>query len=379
MKQPACWAALGLLTGVLCLPVAATEDGGFAGWDDGFRFESADGAHALEISNRVQVRFTQEDPDFGEDKGSFRVARYKLKFEGHVYEHWSFKLQANLAGGSIAGENERLLEDAWLEYTRQRWARPGVGQAKAWFGRQELTSSGKQQFVDRSIASRRFAASRQIGASLTGWNEEHTFEYDVGLYNGESINETENLDDEFMTVARVVFMPFGQLELEESSLDRPENPKLAVGAAALMNSVPRSLTPPVGGPLTVDEGVDRYGAEVAFKLRGFNAVGEYYAETTELASVAAGGGIMIQDVDTDGYYAQAGWLFPNDIEIAARVSEISPDVQGPSADETESGIAVSYYVERHDYKVQADYRKLSDDGDPAADSNELRVQLQLSF
>jgi hypothetical protein len=324
-----CVLAVVLLAATAAASEETTEkDRGFAGWDDGFGFESADGAHALEISNRVQVRFTHEDPDAGEGKGSFRVPRYKLKLEGHVWDHWAFLFQANLASGSVEGDNDRLLEDAWLQYTKHGWAQPGVGQAKAWFGRQELISSGKQQFVDRSIASRRFAASRQIGASVIGRDEGRRFEYNLGLYNGEGINRTENLDDEFMTVGRFVFTPFGEVKLEESSLGRPSEPRLAVGVAGLLNSVAVELMPPLGGSILVDQSVDRLGAEVVFLLGGFNASGEYFTETAEEASLAPLGGAQLVDVDTDGYWVQAGWLFPRDVEIAGRVSQILPDVSG---------------------------------------------------
>ena len=43
-----------------------------------------------------------------------------------------------------------------------------AGQFKAPFGRQELTSSGNQQFVDRSIASVLFAPARQLGLQIGG-------------------------------------------------------------------------------------------------------------------------------------------------------------------------------------------------------------------
>jgi hypothetical protein len=43
------------------------------------------------------------------------------------------------------------------------------------------------------------------------------------------------------------------------------------------------------------------------------------------------------------------------------------------------GVAVSYYMRKHNSKIQADYRSLDFDADPASDGNELRVQLQLAF
>ncbi len=39
----------------------------------------------LDLSNRVQIRFTQEMPEVGDDVGSFRIRRAKTKFEGWAY------------------------------------------------------------------------------------------------------------------------------------------------------------------------------------------------------------------------------------------------------------------------------------------------------
>src|SRR6185295_13326213 len=205
------------------------------GAETGFQFQSADGRHQMEINNRVQVRFTQANPDVGDSEGAFRIRRYKFKIDGKVYDHWKFRLQVNFASGSVAGENEKLLEDAYFQYTAKHWIQPWLGQGKAWFGRQELTSSGKQQFVDRSIASERFAASRQTGVGIVGQNSEKTFEYDLGVFNGEGINKKDNPGGDYMVVARAVYMPFGEYKLEESALDAPESSKLSVGLAVLTN------------------------------------------------------------------------------------------------------------------------------------------------
>ena len=57
---------------------------------------------------------------------------------------------------------------------RNPLAVPWIGQGKAFFGRQELTSSGRQQFVDRSNVNTRFAAGRDQGIGLTGSTEAKT-------------------------------------------------------------------------------------------------------------------------------------------------------------------------------------------------------------
>ena len=51
------------------------------------------------------------------------------------------------------------------------------GQYKVPFGRQEMTSSGSQQFVDRSLVSNEFARGRDIGVSVQGAVWSNKLEY----------------------------------------------------------------------------------------------------------------------------------------------------------------------------------------------------------
>jgi len=320
-------------------------------WKDGKTTIKTEDAK-IEIGSRVQFRYTNEDPEDGESKGSFRVRRAKFAVSGTIYEDWKFKTQAVWSGGSTT------LEDAYIEYTKNPMATVWFGQGKAFFGRQELTSSGKQQFVDRSITSGRFAHGRDQGVALVGTNSARTFEYIVGIYDGNGRNNSSNDDNDYLTVGRVVWTPFGEYKLEESSLDYPDTARLAIGASILDNTD--------GG-----DDVRRTGLEVAYKVKGFNAVGEYFDETVDIL----GGG----SEDATGYYVQLGYLFPNQkFEVALRNAVISPDVAGPSQDETENGVAFSYYLHKHGQKFQADFRTIEDDLSGNKD-NEFRMQFQIVF
>ncbi len=328
---------------------------GEAGWKKKAYFETSDGKFSLQLGSRVQFRYTQDDPEDGESTGSFRVRRAKLSLSGVAYEHWKYKIQAAWSGGSTS------LEDAYFQYTRHRKAQFWLGQGKVFFGRQELTSSGKQQFVDRSITSGRFAPGRDQGAALVGTDDHKTFEYNLGVYNGNGPNRSSDDNSEKMIIGRAVWTPFGEYKLEESSLDYPNSGKLALGGSYLS-------TTEGNGPGETD--ITRFGIEFAYKLCGFNTVGEYYTEEADTAGVGS--------LDTDGYYVQVGYLFPNKrFEVAGRYAVVSPDVT-LNADEVETGIAFSYYLKKHDYKVQADFRNIENEISNT-DDREIRVQLQLAF
>ena len=90
-------------------------------WRDGKTRITTDNAH-LEMSSRVQVRFTQEIPDDntqlagtaakGDMKPSFRIRRAKFKLEGWMIKPWlTFETQLNFP--ALNGSNlGALLEDA---------------------------------------------------------------------------------------------------------------------------------------------------------------------------------------------------------------------------------------------------------------------------
>jgi hypothetical protein len=365
-------------------PPKKVED--YVSYKDGklsFKFSGGEVA----LSNRVQARFTHAEAASGPDIDSFRIRRAKTSIEGRIYEDWKFKLQANWVGvNSVEGvtfdpATQTLrptigrgptLEDAEIWYARNPLATIWVGQGKVTFGRQELTSSGKQQFVDRSVVAARFYPGRDQGLALLGVNQSKTFEYNLGLYNGNLLNRAANDNDEFMYVGRVVWTPFGEYKLEESSLDYPDSPRLALGLAYLDNTLG---TDTAAGNTKV--GIERLNGEVAFKLGGLNMVGEYVTETAEPEATGI-------ETDTDGFYGQVGFLFPNrKFELAGRYAEFDSDIPVPTSafpDVTEQGAALSWYFAKHNHKLQADVLEIErDTGSGPVTLTEARLQLQLIF
>ena len=357
-----------LLFGLLVLSFTAPSSGDEGEdnrwkYDEGIEFTSEN--FRIKIDNRIQARFTVEDPDEGPTKGSFDISRYKLRFRGEAFEDWGFLLQLDLANGSESDSD--LLDDASLEFTRVQGAQVWLGQGKVHFGRQFMTNTGKFQFVEGSIATERFAHGRDVGVRLLGENKRQTYGYSVGIYNGNGINKDEGDNVDFLYVGRLIVTPLGEYELQETDLDRPDEMKLAIGVSAMTNTV---------GTEDVEETrVNRGGLEFAFKHKGWNVVAEFFTESVTPLVGESG-----DELDTDGYYVQAGYLFRNNFEIAARYSEILPEL--PEEDIREIGLAAGYYFPGNNRKVQADFRTLdfeAETGDPFIDRYEIRVQLQLIF
>ena len=111
-----------------------------------------------------------------------------------------------------------------------------VGQWKIDYNRERVDSSGRQQFVERSIVNRIFTIDRQVGVSLRG----HLFEgtpadlrYYVGAFTGEGRGVT-NDDNNLMYAGRLQWNFLGRdLALRQTDVERTELPtaSLAFGGA----------------------------------------------------------------------------------------------------------------------------------------------------
>ena len=360
------------------VPILADEDPGGWTYDGGIKYRSPDQRFQLNITNRVQVRYTAVDPDTGDSGQSFDVNRYRFTLDGRLFKYWEFRLETDFATGSEAEPqaDSELLLDAYFEFTRKRMAQLWLGQGLVGFSRQELIYDyGNGQFVERSIATARFAHGRDVGIALYGNNEQETYSYSVGIYNGNGINRDVNENQNHLVVARLIVTPLGAYELSEADPEwtRHPEPKLAIGVSAMTNNM---------GQIE-DERINTGGLQFAFRVRGFTISAEFFTESERTLSDPPG-----VETDTDGWYAQVGYLFPATelgmLEVAARYSEVLLDVA--NEDETEIAAVVGYYVRSHRNKLQLEYRDLEFEAEtlgiqvaPRIDTQEVRLQIQFVF
>jgi hypothetical protein len=360
-------------------------------WRDGKTRITLDNAY-LEISNRVQARYTHDMPDdsitrpgtaaAGDAVGSFRIRRSKFKLEGWILKPYiTFEVQTNWP--AITGANVgALLEDAVLDWDVTKGKgqfRVGFGQFKPAFGHQEMTSSGNQSFVDRSEVSNQYARGRDTGLRLWG-QLNNKIEWRFSVVNGNGLTRTTNDNDEFQYNARVVWQPNGLIVLNqrpwvtgalysEADFESTDKPIFALAANWEKNDFHRTTT-------AVDLKDDIYGFDAVFKYKRFFATGEYYIRERTPETGAK--------FNSDGWFGQATYLLnpKRTWEIAARVGQFDPsDLRdGNLRKEIRGGI--SYYHLRHSLKVQADFGQLEDEAansGAGTKNKEFRLQTQIVF
>ena len=309
----------------------------------------------IDFGMYIQPRYTHDFPEEGDSEGNFAVRRARGIVTGEAYGRVTYRLMADFSRTSP------ILLDGWVA-TNVGGVTLSAGQAKIPFGRQWLNSSSRFQFVDRSIAMLRFNPDRSPGVWASGFLGGDVLEYSAGLFNGDGLNSA-NINGDIAEAARLVWTPLGAYPLAESALDFPESPVIALGAGVL-----NLATNDEGDPM---EEALRFNVEAAFKVQGFSAQAEFFTEELE-------GEDEDEELTTNAWYAQAGYLLESGYELAGRFGGVMPDVPGGALDETEMAIAASRYFEGHNLKIQADYtvidRELADESD-----GQLRVQLQLMY
>lgn len=360
-------------------------------WRDGKTRITTDSVY-LEMSSRVQVRFTGESPDEntqlagtaakGDTKGSFRIRRAKFKLEGWLMKPWlTYEMQLNYPG--VTGSNPgAILEDAAFDVDLTRGKglfRVHVGQFKVPYGAQELTSSGNQQFVDRALASNSFFRGRETGIALWGATANNRLEWRVGAFNGNGMTRSANDNSTFQYNARVMWQPDGAVAL---------NQRAWVTGALYSESDFESTTTPIyaialnwenqdtfNATTGVDQKWNAYSVDGIFKYRGFSVNGMFtYADRKQEIGPS---------FESKGGFIQAGKLFSRRrFEVAVRYGEYDPTELVGRNNTREMRGAFNYYYARHGLKWQTDFGRVDLQAGPAkptAETWELRSQLQFIF
>jgi phosphate-selective porin OprO/OprP len=359
----------------------------------------------VQFQNRLQLRYTHQLPpsatqlpgtgDKGDSKGSFRIRRYEPQFQGWIYKKWiGFKLEfafQDLQNDVVAGG---AINDAYFTYDfgkGSRSFRVQFGQFKVPFGRQEMTSSFNQEFVDRSIVAGEYERGRDQGVQLDGLLGGGKLEWRVGLFNGNQRNKTLNDNNKFQYDARVTWMPWGDPGYSEVDFESTDKPLFALAGQWELNDFANTVAPvvPTGAPAGTPAAIPSitscpcgsgplkrtaYGVDAVLKYQRLFLMGAFY--NRKIDPIVS----TIANFKSNGYHAQAGYLLDSarHWEVALRYATFDPTDQASSNDRNELGFGLNYFYNKHNAKIQSDYRILENKSTKLKDK-ELRVQTQLNF
>jgi phosphate-selective porin OprO/OprP len=324
-------------------------------WKDGettFTFGQGEAV----LSNPVQIRWRERRREGDGGEGLFNIPRARTEITGWVgSEHLTYEVQVDWADGPA-------IKDLFISWdaSRNRTFTVQAGQFKVPLGRQRLTSSGSQQFVDRSDVIDEFTPGRDVGVQVQGRLASGGVEYRAGVFNGAGEN-TWSHQGGLQYAGRLMVQPVGDVEYSESDLEFVATPRLSIAANVETSD---GCDNAEGGRQVV------LGADVDFRYRGLSLRGEVFVRA--LRDVADGSG-------SHGFVVQGGYfVVPRMLEIGGRFGMWKPDA-APSKNGRELGLAAGYFVNGHNIKLQMDVRRLAGMTAYEHASHEVRVQLQAVF
>jgi phosphate-selective porin len=330
-------------------------------------------------------------------KDRFRLRRARITVSGDFAEQFDFKLEGEFeqADGINAGRTDFSGTDLWVNWHRFPEAQIKLGQFKAPFGLEQLTSDTKLFTIERSQVTEALTPERQIGLQLWGkpfanvWPEQKDLlTYSAGVFNGNGRNTTTNDNNEYMYAARLESQLFaGKLAGQDASLKVGGNYLTSRDAAGTNVSQTGNLLVGVDGslsPFVLPAAGEReaYGLDASFHLGPFDLIGEYLHERID-PRVVGGVPPTFAGFDASGYYITAGYfVIPKKLQLVAKWESFDP---GQVANDNLQSITggVNYYIHGDDLKLMAGYIHTWSDfrsnqprfGDDQFDEFLLRLQL----
>ena len=387
-----------------------TLDGSYE--SSGFRLQSRDGNWRHEIQWRTQLRastpFDSEPRQLSafaaDDRTNFEGRRLRMKVGGHGYQPWlRYYMEIDFqpsrdVDDSSASASARVID--WrIDVAKWGWGGLRVGQWKIDLNRERVDSSGRQQFVERSISNRVFTIDRQVGIQLRGRAFRETrgdFSWWAGVMNGDG-RGVKNNSDGLMYMGRLQWNFLGRdLAFRQTDVEFTELPTGTLALAGFTNTGNCTRWSSSGcgnldgfeSPATaaVDQfKIDQVVQEFAFKYRGLSIQQEYHEKT--IRDRADGSKHQLT-----GGYVQAGYFFhqlfpriPEPLEFAVRYAAVDEPNAVNRAFENqrrEFTLGANWFFNGHNNKLTVDLSRLSlDDGLVGLDDsgNRLRFQWDVSF
>ena len=364
---PGAGTALALLLGFLASASLMAEDEPTSGWaygSRGWEWSNPDTGSYIWGGLRFQTRYSNrvDDPLISDDlrqegREGFSMNRARYKIGAAFGRHLTAYHEYDLRNGQLLD-----LRATWKASPKFNLR---FGQWKTEYNRERIDSSGKQQFVDRSIANYWFTLDRQNGVMASGRlmaEQAGDSTWYLGVLNGNGLN-TGGDGGRPLVVGRWQWnftrsvLPFSQSALKRFN---PARGALVVGFTSNDSPYTRFSSNGGGQLPGYEKGTDnqyrieQLMLELAWQRFGLSLQSEAHFKTIEDRKSGASN-------DLYGGYLQGGWFpadrFPNwpeQLELAARIAFVAPDDAISKFNNREFSLASNWFFNGHRNKLTAD-------------------------
>jgi hypothetical protein len=353
----------------------------------------------VKIGGRIQLQYHYVKPDVGDSTDDLFFRRLRPYIEGSIHKDWKGKFQVDF--GKAEGENEVAIKDAYMQYKGFKNMKLTVGNANFPFSRELLTSSKKQQLVERTfVGDHNYGTpDRNAGIHLTGHTmEEKKLTWGASIASAEidpdankldfdtPVNRNDDFNQGWIFGGRLDYHPFGMLKFAQGDFKRKTKATIGVAAYHWGNDDDNnSYTDDNGNSTSASKAdVDKVtGFEIsgAFRGHGVSVDGEYNIFKADTVDSNFTGGIYENSsTDLKNWALEGGYMF------SGNMFEIGGGYQNQDADNYEdnwtrtSFFANWFITKNHDIKAQLTYRIGKNlKGVKDNDEDEIFLQAQYVF
>ncbi len=309
------------------------------------------------IQPQYEYHFTEDETN------TFKFKRARIGLKGNI--PYDFKYYVVLENSAfVSGTGNPYLLDAFITYSRFKWAKISVGSFKQPFGLEVNTACHSLHTINRAgVSDQIVSPQRDMGIMILGGNNETLVKYAFAVMNGSGLGiKDNNTAKDF--IGRLTFKPLDFLRVGGSFR--------------------------YGFP-TVDPDSSRtsYAGEIEVKYGDFILQGEYIGDQGHY--VRGGGGCGADPVmlgeDRSGVYVQAMYMTPFKLQPVVKFGMFDQDMNN---DLTISNVDYSYtitaginYFFNDNTRLQINYlynaEKGVDDVFVEELNDALLMQLQIKF
>src|SRR4030088_1245317 len=272
-------------------------------------------------------------------KDRFRLRRARINLIGDFAENFDFKVEGDFEQGDglSGGRDGFSATDIFINWHQFPEANVKVGQWKAPFGLEQLTSATQLLSIERSLATGAITPQRQIGVQIWGkpfaslWPEQkNLLTYYAGIFNGNGRNTITNDNNNFMYVGRLELLPWqGELLGQNSSLKLGaeilhSRDEAGVTIAQLLNlkvNADGSLT-----PFVLPSAAERtaWSLDAWWNIGRFDLIAEYLSEKVDGRTVT-GVAPTFANFRPSGWYVEGGYyVLPKKLQAVLKWEELDP-------------------------------------------------------
>lgn len=379
---------------------------------------SGPGSTPFTIKHGVQVQTFYQHSNFDDnllDRDSFTLRRlviYAIGELGRPQTTWSYTLIAQ--GPIMFGTH------AWVQEEFKYWLRVRMGEFKAPTARQQLAPTRELLTIDKSLATRVFAANAlnplggdaidpldlsiqpthgigdNIGIQFWGetadadHKDDAQLRYFLAAFKGPAtggkgplpsgiIDATGLVNDNtgLLYIGRLELMPLGYISYSEGAVGAPAKPRLAIDLTASIDDNQVRIDIDGDGKVGADfdDQQDRINTNIGLRatVGKFSLASEYYTQYTRPNRAD------FRRISSYGYYYTIGALLTKRMELCFNDSVVDLDKDLPNRKLREVGPALNYYLTGHKQKLTLDFTRMQSEPEPFKNRTELRFQYLYAF